>query len=475
MTIATALNENGSASGVAGKNQCFVPMASGASASLIAVEAPALTRVRDTPRRFIVLISAALFMLGNYYFYDQTSATKATLQDHTGMSENTFGLLSSVYSWPNVVLPLFGGMFIDRFGVRTAVVFFTALVAIGSSLFSVGLWSVSVPLLVFARVLFGMGGESQNVSALSLVSKWFGGRELAFAMAIIVSVSRLGSVFAFRSQGMLVENVGVIIASGFGTCICLFSLLTGVLVVILDWRADRRDAARGFDSTKVETDEAAQLTDIFKLGKLFWLVSLSCVSVYVAAFPFMQVVSAPYLAERFGYSQEEADGIVANINLTSAFLSPVLGLVVDKFGRRPMLLTVSSLIFVACHLTFLLFPHCDHCGGIVGVYILMGIALSVYGAVVWPCIPLTVKPEMVGTAFGITTALQNMGMALSTMLLSYLHSATGSFNYPFACIVGSCAVGCTAGCAVWILDHRGDKRLSLVGEENPVAADPVAA
>jgi MFS family permease len=173
MTIAPTLLQDGAAPKQNMKNPCFVPMATGASASLISVDEPSPARVRDTPRRFAVLLSAACFMLGNYYFYDQTSATKETLQKHTGMSENTFGLLSSVYSWPNVVLPLFGGMFIDRFGVRVAVVFFTSLVAIGSMLFSVGLWSVSVPVLVVARVIFGMGGESQNVSALSLVSKWF--------------------------------------------------------------------------------------------------------------------------------------------------------------------------------------------------------------------------------------------------------------------------------------------------------------
>jgi hypothetical protein len=39
----------------------------------------------------------------------------------------------------------------------------------------------------------------------------------------------------------------------------------------------------------------------------------------------------------------------------------------------------------------------------------MGLFYSGYAAVLWPCIPMVVSKKSVGTAFGVTTALQNLG------------------------------------------------------------------
>jgi len=420
-----------------------------------------LRPVRSTGVRFALLAAAAGFMFGNYYFFDQTSATEKKIIAHTGMSEPTFGLLSSVYSWPNVVLPLFGGLFIDRMGVRVAILFFTSLVLVGSCLFTLGLWTDSVALLVVARVIFGMGGESQNVGSLTLISKWFAGRELAFAMAINVSVSRLGSVAVLDSQPVLVSSLGITPASVVTSVICVVSLCSCILATMIDRRAEKKDAERGLSLATGDSDAAASLKDLSKLSKLYWLVSLSCVSVYVAVFPFIQVVSAPYLKDRFDFGDTAADTIASAINLTSAVLSPILGLCVDRWGRRPMLLVTSAVCLCCCHIGFLLFPQCYHCATVIVLYVLMGAGVSVYGSVIWPCIPLVVDQEVVGTAFGITTSLQNFGMAVSPMILTALHSATDAWTVPFLYIVACCAVGSIAGVVIWILDARGSKSLAV--------------
>ena len=48
------------------------------------------------------------------------------------VSDVEFGLLTSLYSWPNVVLPVVGGYLIDRvFGLRIASVLFIAFCIVG--------------------------------------------------------------------------------------------------------------------------------------------------------------------------------------------------------------------------------------------------------------------------------------------------------------------------------------------------------
>lgn len=409
--------------------------------------------------RWVVLIFGPGFMFGNYYFFDQTSATQKAILDHTHMSKDMFGVLSSVYSWPNVILPLFGGLLVDKLGHRVACVGFSVIVVLGSALFSIGLGMKSVPVLLAARVVFGIGGESQNVACLAIVSKWFRGRELAFAMSICIAVSRLGSVAVFNTQPSLIRAGDVVFASWVGTAICAFSLVSAMLVATVDYIGDKRDKAKGLAVQFGEVDEAASLSDIFSLGKLFWLVGLSCVAVYVAAFPFFQVTSAPFLTSKFGYSDDGANSLTSYPNLVSAFASPVAGLIMDRFGYRPPLICVSCTMFIVCYGCFIILPAGASHVLIVCLYVLLGAALSLFGSVIWPCVPLVVRENSAGTAIGLTTAMQNFGMAVSPIALEHLYVATKGFTWPFLYIIACVSLGLCAGVAVWITDVRGDGKL----------------
>lgn len=432
--------------------EAVVPMMAGAGSSQI---------------RFLILCSSSAFMFGNYYFFDQTSATQVAIREQTGMSESTFGLLSSIYSWPNVVLPLFGGILIDRLGVRAACLGFTSLVAAGSFVFTMGLWWRSVHLLVMGRLVFGLGGESQNVASLTIISRWFAGKELAFAMAVSLAVSRLGSVAVFNSQPQLIRESGVTQASLCGTYLCLFSLGAAVCTVWLDWLGQRRIAARELNAglqgaselPRAASDEAVNLRDCMSFNKLFWLVAVTCVSVYMAAFPFLQVTSAPYLEERFRFDKDQANFITSLPNLVSAFASPLAGLMADRWGQRPPIMAMGTLAFILCYGGLLVYPPCEQCWSVVGFYAVIGLALSLFGSVIWPCIPLVTPVSAHGTAMGLTTAMQNLGMALTPLALSGMHSATGSFTLPFVYIIFSCVMGLVAGISIWIVDARGERTL----------------
>jgi hypothetical protein len=54
-------------------------------------------------------------------------------------------------------------------------------------------------LALAGRVFFGFGGESLGVASSSLLALWFKGKEMALAMGIQLSISRLGSAINVRS------------------------------------------------------------------------------------------------------------------------------------------------------------------------------------------------------------------------------------------------------------------------------------
>jgi MFS family permease len=66
-----------------------------------------------------MLAAGCLFLMGSYFCYDNPTPLKVFLQDPPfDLSETQWSFLFSIYSFPNMVLPLFGGIFIDKVGIR---------------------------------------------------------------------------------------------------------------------------------------------------------------------------------------------------------------------------------------------------------------------------------------------------------------------------------------------------------------------
>jgi MFS family permease len=119
------------------------------------------------------------------------------------ITTSTFNLLYSVYSYPNTVLPIFGGIFLDIIGLRLGILVFSGILTIGQGVFMIGGYQKSFGIMIAGRVIFGFGGESLSVAQSAIVSKWFKGKELAMALGLNISISRLGSVI----NGMIVPKI----------------------------------------------------------------------------------------------------------------------------------------------------------------------------------------------------------------------------------------------------------------------------
>ena len=84
--------------------------------------------------RWVVLIAISTAMLGNYYVYDSIGPLADNLQRLLGLSDTQIGTLNAIYSFPNVIMVLVGGIIVDRIGTRTATVAFSGLCLIGAVL-----------------------------------------------------------------------------------------------------------------------------------------------------------------------------------------------------------------------------------------------------------------------------------------------------------------------------------------------------
>lgn len=90
----------------------------------------------------------------------------------------------------------------------------------------------------------------------------------------------------------------------------------------------------------------------------------------------------------------------------SAVLSPILGITIDKIGKRAIFITTSSfLVAVACFLTAIL-PYTTEPNYICLIpEIIIGFGYSIYASALWSSIPYIVPARTIGSAFGLATAI----------------------------------------------------------------------
>ena len=100
-----------------------------------------------------------------------------------------------------------------------------------------------------------------------------------------------------------------------------------------------------------------------------------------------------------------------------------------------------------------------------------GIAYSFYAAVIWPSVPLTVEKKYTGTAFGVITSVQNIGLSIFPLIIAFIYSASGNRYIPYVeLFFMSCAgVGVIIGSILNRLDRRyGGKLNGIAGDERGV-------
>ena len=127
--------------------------------------------------------------------------------------ETYFSLLYTIPAFPNIILPFFGGYFVDTLGAYKCMIVFISIIASGHVIFCLGLSLKSWPIMFVGRAIFGIGETSNAVANSTILADWFGGRELAFAFGFNLSLSRLGSVANNIISPVLASSEGLVFAS----------------------------------------------------------------------------------------------------------------------------------------------------------------------------------------------------------------------------------------------------------------------
>lgn len=371
---------------------------------------------RKAVHRYFVLIFMCFLGFGSYYCYDNPGALQKQIMSDMRVSTFDYSNLYAWYSWPNVILCFFGGFLIDRvFGIRLGAVIFSIFILVGQFVFALGATVNKFWLMEFGRFIFGIGGESLSVAQNTYAVSWFKGKELNMVFGLQLSFARVGSSVNFVLTPYLYKliynhfqvsgytTLGITLFAAAGTCI--LSLICAFILQFFDWRAEKiLKKAAG------QTGEVVRFKDIKDFPATFWLITVVCVTFYGAIFPFIGLGSV-FFARKYSLDQITANSVDGIVYIISAFASPILGLVVDKTGRNLLWVFIAVFLTLVCHVlvgfTFIS-PWIP--------MVIMGLTYSLLACGLWPMVALEVPEHQLGTAYGIMQSVQNLGLAVVTIL-----------------------------------------------------------
>ena len=368
--------------------------------------------------RWLVLVVISLAMFGNYYVYDAISPLADVLHDQLGFSDANIGLLQGIYSIPNIVMVLVGGILIDRIGVRRATLLFALLCFAGALLTAL---SPRLVVMASGRLVFGLGAESLIVAVTAAIAQWFRGKELSFAFGINLLIARLGSFAALNSPSWARAAFGswrtpLLIATAFGA-VC-------VLSAVVYWAMEVQAARRYSLGSQGGTDKVVW-GDLLRFSPTYWFVVALCITFYSGIFPF-QTFAVKFFQEAHGATREFGGFLSSMLTLFAMIGTPLFGLLVDRVGRRALFMMGGSLLLIP---VYLLMAYTR-----VSLFVpmaMMGIAFSLIPAVMWPSVAYLVPEEKLGTAYGLMTLIQNVGLAGFNFLIGWANDhAAASGTHP---------------------------------------------
>lgn len=392
--------------------------------------------------RWTALVIVSVTMMFGYFFTDVMSpleplltAAKADGGLGLGWTSDEYGFFSGAYGYFNVFLLLlfFGGIILDKFGIRFTGIMSTILMFGGALIkwYAVGHnfdGTIAVPFfgsyhtqVVFAATgfaIYGVGCEIAGITVSKVIVKWFTGHELALAMGLQVALARIGTAGALALALPFAKAMGGVSASvGLGAAMLCAGMIAFIVYCIMDKKEDASAAA-----VQSEPEEGFKFSDLGTLfcNRGFWYVAVLCLMFYAGVFPFLKFATK-LMVMKYNVPEATAGLIPAMLPFGTIFLTPLYGSIYDKYGKGATLMLIGSTLLTLVHITFAL-PLNSWVLAII-VMIVLGIAFGLVPSAMWPSVPKIIPMKLLGTAYALIFYIQNIGLALVPVWIGKVNQA----------------------------------------------------
>lgn len=314
------------------------------------------------------------------------------------------GLLMGLFAIPGVFLTIPGGWLADRMGTKT--------IAIGALLITIaGTLTVAVApgffWLGFGRLVAGVGAMTLVVTAASLISSTFSGRDLGMAMGFYNTGMPVGTIVSFTILGAY--------GGTWGWRLSMF-LPVAVSVAAL--------ALLVFMKPPIKQASSAGLGAALRAsGGKIWFLGLTWLWFNAAAIAFLTF--GPDYFTGLSYTSRDATFLASLIMWGALLVSPAIGPLMSGPVRKEAFMVAGAL---GPAIIYALLPVSS---AVWMLMVLLGLASALLPAPLFAMPADLVGREQQGLAFGILSTCLNIGVLLGPFAVGWSRDATGSYEGGF--------------------------------------------
>ena len=437
-------------------------------------------RLNDSPiARWTVLFIVATAMMMGYFVNDVMSPLEALLEmpkaeGGLGWTSSDYGFFSGSGSFINVFLLMlfFSGLILDKMGIRFTGVLACSLMTLGTLVkyyavttdfgtSNVAFFGTQLPTSAawasFGFAVFGVGYEMTGITVSKAMVRWFTGHELALAMGIQLAMARLGTAAALSISAPIARHFTLSTPLLVALAFLIIGLLAFLVFCVMDRRLD--DSRISSDtriprssSDKSENSEEFRFSDIIVTLRNpgFWLITIFCVLFYSAVSPFLKF-STKLMVIKYGVDPDIAGFFSSIAPFGTILMTPLFGLVFDRFGRGVTLVITGALMLTAVHFGFSLPMHSSAIA--IALMVVLSIGYSLAPAALWPCVPKIIPLKCLGTAYSMIFFIQNFGRAIIPMFVGRANETDPSYTTSML-IFGFTALGAVLTAIVMLYTDR---------------------
>lgn len=370
--------------------------------------------------RWGALAIVAFTMMAAYYVNDVMAPLKNMLESDLAWTSTEFGFFTGAYSFLNVFLLMliWGGLILDRFGIRFTGKLAAILMVVGTGLeyYAITVLAGNESLIfgyktgVFVASagysIFGVGAEVAGITVSKIIAKWFRGKEMATAMGVQVALARIGSQAAYSVAIPLARNFSIDTPLLIGFVLLVGGLIAFFAFSVMDKKLDKQVEASAEDGG----EDKFSFKDVKHIltNPGFWLIALLCVLFYSCVFPFQKFASE-LMVGKYGIDENVAGSIVGLPALGALILTPVFGGLVDKRGKAASIMMLGAAMLICVHFIYAI-PSIDNWLIAIGLMIILGIAFSLVPSAMWPSVAKIFPVNQLGTAYALIFFIQNIGL-----------------------------------------------------------------
>ncbi|KAF9977947.1 hypothetical protein BGZ73_004387 [Actinomortierella ambigua] len=306
------------------------------------------TKKKESTAVWAAFFTAALLGISTHFTGHTVGPLKDVLRENMGITNTQFSLLQSSLSLFPTIVPLIGGLLVERYGTGPSSIIFSTIVVLAQIVVVFGCWVRSVQIMIIGFCFFGIGAAPITIIQETMWVRYFKDKRLALVLALGLTSGKLAGFSALAGAYPLstLPPFGFITPFLVSLIIACIAWVTNILFLFMVKKPDE------------DADTVARITillkakrttigwrEVYGFSSMFW--TLLTMSFFFGASwsPFMHQASS-IVKHRYNLSDEMAAWVASVTLAVPLIVYPFLGTFIDSVGKRAWLIGTHLLILI---------------------------------------------------------------------------------------------------------------------------------